>query len=289
MRLEVFRPSGKSLCTCMPKYSINTYLGRCEHHCIYCYSSKFPVFRGKVRPNQVLVENFESMVMYKKRKLPVMICSNTDPYQPLEREYEITRKCIEILLKHGFPPFIFTKSNLVTRDVDLLRKTNAIVAMTITTIKNEKQKEIEPGAPATDKRLSALEELSQKGVKTIARIDPIIPMLTDDKDELRLLVQAVARAGARHITTATLKPVAGFFPRLKKVDPELHSKLRPLYMRGKLLVGYRYLAEDRRREIILNVRKLAEQAGVTFGSCREGFPELNTASCDGANYFSMKN
>jgi DNA repair photolyase len=272
MRMDVFSPSKKSLCTCMPKYSLNTYLGRCEHRCIYCYSPKFPLFRGRVQPNSLLAKNIESMAMHKRKKLPVMICSNTDPYRPLEREHKITRHCIEVLAKHGFPIFIFTKSNLVTRDIDLLRETNTIVAMTVTTINLEKQRKIEPGAPSTSDRLSALKELSEKGVETVARIDPVIPMLTDDENELKSLVQALARTGVKHITTATLKPVAGFFPRLRKVDPKLHAKLRPLYMRGELLVGYRYLAADHRRDIILTIRKLTKETGVTFGACREGFP-----------------
>ena len=285
MKMEVFSPSKESLCTCMPKYTLNTYLGRCGHRCIYCYSTKFPLFRSKARPNTLLAENVESLVKNKQRKLPVMLCSNTDPYQPLERKCEITRKCLEVLLKYGFPPFIFTKSNLVTRDIDLLRKANAVVAITVTTINHEKQRKIEPGAPAPNDRISALQQLSEKGIKTVARIDPVIPMLTDDENELKSLVQALAKTGTKHITTATLKPVTGFFPRLKKIDPELHAELRPLYMKGKLLVGYRYLPEDRRKPIVLTVRKLAREAGVTFGACREGFPELNTASCDGANYF----
>ncbi|MEM2111852.1 MAG: radical SAM protein [Candidatus Bathyarchaeia archaeon] len=282
--MDVFSPSKKSMCTCMPKYSLNTYLGRCQHDCIYCYSVKFPVFRGKAKPNLLLAENVELMVKNKKKKLPVMICSSTDPYQPLEEEYLITRKCIEVLARYNFPLMIFTKSHLVVRDLDVLTQTNALVEMTVTTINTEKQKKIEPRAPTLTKRLAALQKLSNEGVKTVARIDPVIPMLTDDEKELTTLVESLARTGVKHVTAATLRPVVGFFPRLKKVDPELHAKLRPLYMKGKLILGYRYLPEDHRKSIIAKVRRLTKDVGLTFGSCREGFSEWNTAACDGANY-----
>jgi DNA repair photolyase len=285
LRLKVFRPSRKSLCTCAPKYTLNTYIGRCEHNCIYCYSSKFTFFRGKAKPNMAVVDNIEDLVKDKKKKLPVMLCSGTDPYQPLEKQYGATRRCVEVLAKHGFPIFIFTKSNLVVRDVDELNKTNAMVAMTITTVNPEKAKMIEPEAPSPSERLSGLRELHRKGVKTVARIDPIIPMLTDDEHELTSLLEALAKTGVKHITSATLKTVAGFFPRLRSIDPGLHTKLRPLYMKGKLAAGYRYLPPDYRRELMAKVKRLATEANFTFGACREGFPDLNTASCDGANYF----
>jgi len=215
-----------------------------------------------------------------------MICSGTDPYQPLEKSVGATRTCIEALVKHDFPIFVFTKSNLITRDIDLFKKTDAVVSMTVTTLDREKQLLIEPDAPSPEERLSALSELSSEGVKTVARIDPLIPTLTDSEVELKTLVTALADAGARHITTSTLKPVVGFFPLLENVDSELKARLKPIYMDGELRVGYRYLNVRQRREMITRVAKQAKQAGLTFGSCREGFPELNTAACDGASYFS---
>lgn len=138
------------------------------------------------------------------------------------------------------------------------------------------------------RKISCLKKLSNEGVKTAARIDPIIPMLNDDENELTTLVKLLAETGIKHITVSTLKTVTGFFPRLNMVDPELYAKLRPLYMKGKLIVGYRYLPENIRKSIIAKMRNLTIEAGLTFGSCREGFPEWNTAACDGANYLGVE-
>lgn len=242
------------------------------------------MFRGKVKPNLLLAQNIELMAKNKKKRLPVMICSNTDPYQPLEEKYLVTRKCIEVLARYNFPLMIFTKSHLITRDLDVLKKANALVVMTVTTMNPEIQRKIEPAASTPNERLAALKKLSNEGVKTAARIDPIIPMLNDDEKELTTLVKSLAETGIKHVTVSTLKTVTGFFPRLYMVDPELHATLRPLYMKGKLIVGYRYLPENMRKSIIAKVRNLTMEAGLTFGSCREGFPEWNTAACDGANY-----
>jgi DNA repair photolyase len=168
----------------------------------------------------------------------------------------------------------------------LFKKVDTVVAMTVTTLNLEKQRLIEPDAPSPDERFSALARLSSEDVKTVARIDPLIPTLTDSEVELRSLVTALAETGVKHITASTLKPVEGFFPRLEKIDFELHERLMPMYVNGELRAGYRYLNPLQRREMITRIAKLAKQAGLTFGSCREGFPELNTAACDGASYFS---
>jgi DNA repair photolyase len=213
-----------------------------------------------------------------------MISPATDPYQPLEKSHEITRNCLHSLISHGFPILIVTKSSLVTRDIDILKRGVVAVAITVTTIDDQKSRIIEPRASTSTQRLTALKTLATAGITALARIDPIIPTFTDNETEIQALVRTLAEAEIKHVTASTLKPVKGFFATLKQVNPNLYNKLWPLYKDGKWIKGYKYLPTLHRREIIEKVGKLVTDEGITFGSCREGFKELNTSICDGTGY-----
>lgn len=284
MTLSRFNSPKGSFCTCLPKYSLNPYIGRCGHECIYCYSVKFPSFRGDAQPKLTLIEHIEHMAKNTKFKLPVMISPATDPYQPLESKFMVTRMCVEVLSKYEFPLLILTKSPLVTRDIEILKTTKAVVAMTVTTQFDKKAKVIEPKAPAPSERVKALKKLSDEDIFVVARIDPIIPTFNDDEIELKRLVNLLVSAGVRHITVSTLKLVRGSISNIRQINPELYSQLWPLYKSGSWIRGYRYLPAELRSTIISRVRDIVVDSGITFGSCREGFPDLNTSLCDGSAY-----
>jgi len=284
MKLPSFNVVKSAFCTCLPKYNVNPYLGRCAHRCIYCYATKFPSFRGPTIPRVDLKDKIVEMAENTKVRLPVMFSDATDPYQPLERKYQITRRCLEILADRNFPLLIVTKSNLVTRDIDIFHRTRTVVSMTITTPRREIAKVIEPYAPSPQFRFSALEKIADEGIFTVVRIDPIIPNLNTDENDLESIISRSADIGVKQITASTLKPVAGFFSALKNKDPELFEKVKEAYKDGKWLSGYKYLNKKLRLEIIKNVREKALQHGLNFASCREGFPWLNTTVCDGSAY-----
>jgi DNA repair photolyase len=284
MQLSRFNSSVKGFCTCLPKYNLNTYLGRCGHGCIYCYATKFPTFNGPLMPRTVLVEQIEAIAKNTKLKLPVMISDCTDPYQPLERAHQITRKCIQALIEYGFPLLIVTKSDMVTRDVDLLRKTSTVVSVTVTTIREDIAKRIEPNAPAPERRISALQKIIDAGIPATVRIDPIIPYVNDDPGEFERLVFTLADIGVRQVTISTVKPVRGFFTKIKLVLPEKYEKIVKVYEDAEWLMGYKYLAADKRRAIVNRLRPIVIKRGLEFAACREGLPELNTALCDGSDY-----
>ena len=183
MQLPLFNSPKAGFCTCLPKYNLNTYLGRCAHGCIYCYAVKFPSFNGPTQPRFQLLEQIGKMAEGTEQKLPVMISDCTDPYQPLEAEHKITRKCVEVLAKHGFPLLIVTKSDLVTRDVDVFRLTPTVVSITVTTPRDEIAKLIEPFAPSPEKRFSALQKIVENGISAEARVDPKLPTINDDEKE----------------------------------------------------------------------------------------------------------
>jgi len=284
MRLPLFNSPKAGFCTCLPKYNLNSYLGRCAHQCIYCYAVKFPSFRGQTLPRLKLLDQIESMTTNTKHKLPVMMSDCTDPYQPLEAEHKITRKCAEVLAKNGFPLLIVTKSDMVTRDIDVFKRTPTVVAVTITTPHEDIAKLIEPFAPPPERRLSALQKIVEQGIPAVARIDPILPRVNDDEKDLESLVSTLADIGVRQITVATMKHVRGFFTTLRLIDSKICEQLIQEYANGAWAVGYKYLPIERRRRIIEKLRPIVLKHGLAFASCREGLSEYNTAPCDGTVY-----
>jgi len=284
MRLPLFNSPKAGLCTCLPKYNLNTYLGRCAHQCIYCYAVKFPSFVGPTLPRFKLLEQIESMARNTKNKLPVMMSDCTDPYQPLEAEYKISRRCAEVLAKHGFPLLIVTKSDMVVRDVDVFKRTPTVVAMTVSTLYEDVAKLIEPFAPPPKKRLSALQTIVDKGITTVARIDPILPTVNDDEKAFETLVSTLAEIGVKQVTVATMKHVRGFFSTFKESEPRACERLKREYVNGSWAVGYKYLPMEKRRKIIERLRPIVLKRGLAFASCREGLGEYNTTLCDGTAY-----
>jgi DNA repair photolyase len=284
MQLPRFNTSVKGFCTCPPKYNLNTYLGRCGHNCIYCYATKFPTFNEPPTPRTALIEQIETMAKNTKLKLPVMISDCTDPYQPLEAEHQITRRCIQTLAKHGFPLLIVTKSDLVTRDVDLFQKTPTVISVTVTTINEDIAKQIEPHAPSPEKRIAALQKIATNGIPATVRIDPIIPYINDSTEEFKTLVIALVNTGIKQVTISTLKPVRGFFTKIKQTFPEKHQKIAKAYEDAKWIMGYKYLATEERKAIIDKLRPIVLKHGLEFATCREGFAQLNTTTCDGTAY-----
>jgi DNA repair photolyase len=254
------------------------------HGCLYCYAIKFPSFTGPPVPRLKLKEDIAKMVKKTRLHLPVMLSDSTDPYQPLEREYEITRRCLEVLAEHGFPLLIVTKSDLVLRDIDIFKKTPTVVSMTITTSRNDISALMEPNAPKPDSRFSALKKISDERIPTTVRIDPIIPTVNSDRQDLENIVLRASKIGVKQITASTMKLVKGVLPTIKRVNPELSWRLAKIYSSGEWIGGYKYLNRDLRLSILENLKSLAHKYGLEFAACREGFPQLNTAICDGTSY-----
>jgi len=284
MKLPLFNSTKAAFCTCLPKYNLNTYLGRCAHQCAYCYAVKFPSFVGHLQPRLKLLEQIEGMARNTGLKLPVMLSDCTDPYQPLEKEHQITRRCIEILAKHGFPLLIVTKSNMVVRDLDVFKQTPTVVAVTVTTPREDIANLTEPHAPPPEKRLSALQKILENGIPAVARIDPVLPGINDDSRDFESLVSSLTRVGVRHVTVATMKLVRGAFSAMKQTHPQVWEKLIGEYADGVWLAGYKYLHSEKRRKIIERLRPVVLKHGLSFASCREGFSQLNTALCDGTEH-----
>jgi len=162
-------------------YAINPYVG-CQHGCSYCYARFMRRFTGHKEPWGEFVDvkiNAPDLLQQEiDRKLPgrVWISGVCDPYQPLEARYEVTRKCLEILVEHDWPVTIETKSALVLRDTRLLKETSKIeVGLTVTTGDEGVRQLFEPNAPSISERIRALEDLRLAGIRTYAMIAPMLP------------------------------------------------------------------------------------------------------------------
>jgi DNA repair photolyase len=210
----------------------------------------------------------------------VSVANSSDPYPRIEATLGLTRKCLEILSESNCKIQIITKSNIVTRDDDLLCKVPSTVALTITTEDDFLATQLEPRAPAPTERIRAAQDLIRKGIPTSVRIDPIIPNINDYPEKL---IATLAAIGVRHITSSTYKPKPDNWSRLTKAFPDIAEKLKPFYFRdGERIGGNILLPKNYRFNLLKGVRDLAIANGMKFGVCREGLAQLNTASCDGS-------
>jgi DNA repair photolyase len=188
--------------------SVNPYRG-CEHGCIYCFARPTHAYHD-LSPGV----DFESRLFVKPdaAKLlhaalsrpgyevaPIALGTNTDPYQPIEEHWRVTRSVIELLLETKHPFTITTKSDRVVRDLDIIAPAAklgiASVAISVTSLDPKIHRTLEPRAPAARKRLAAIRTLTDAGVPSYVSIAPIIPQITDN--EIEAIVAAAAEAGAR--------------------------------------------------------------------------------------------
>ena len=189
--------------------SINPYRG-CEHGCVYCFARPTHAYLGLspgldfesklfMKPNAPeLLERELSAADYSPKS--IAIGTNTDPYQPIERRYQIMRRILEVLDRAGHPVGIVTKSALVLRDLDILtrmaKRDLVKVAISVTTLDPKLARVMEPRAATPARRLGALRELVKAGVPASALVAPVIPAINDA--EIERILEAIAETGVRH-------------------------------------------------------------------------------------------
>jgi len=191
--------------------SINAYRG-CEHGCIYCFARPTHAYHD-LSPGL----DFETRLFAKpdaasllREELsrsgymvaPIAMGTNTDPYQPIEGDWRITRQCLEVLAQCRHPVFITTKSNRILRDIDLLsdmaRDRLVSVALSITSLDPMVARTLEPRAPHPLRRIEAIRQLAEAGIPVLASVSPVVPGITDH--EIELIIGRVAEAGAREVS-----------------------------------------------------------------------------------------
>ena len=259
-RVEYFELSVRSyLARCdnprMPfRWTINPYRG-CEFGCKYCYARYTHEFMELREPQaferKIFFKNFDRARFCEELlKLPpgesIAVGTATDPYQPAERRYEVTRSMLEVFAQTaGFRLGITTKSDLVVRDIDLLREVARrhylTIAVTITTLDGHLARSLEPLAPRPDLRLAAVRALAEAGLRAMVACYPVLPLINDGESDLDKLAEAAAAAGACRFwaNVVFLQPCARqvFLPFLEEKFPQLARRYRERFERSAYLRG----------------------------------------------------
>src|SRR5579863_696940 len=254
-------------------WTINPYRG-CEFACKYCYARythEFMEMRDgvdfeqKIFVKQHAADLLRQELRHVKPGEEIAIGTATDPYQPAERRFEVTRAILEELARHhGLEIGIVTKSNLVLRDLDVLQhvaKNNRLfVNITITTLKVELARILEPRAPRPDLRLEAVQRLNQAGIASGVICAPVLPGITDSPRDLEALVRATAKAGGKYVfaNSLFLKPcsAAVFLPFLEKEFPQLVESYQKRYK------DRAFLPESYRKPLSQLMKRLRQKYGI---------------------------
>jgi DNA repair photolyase len=271
-------------------WTINPYRG-CEFACKYCYARYTHEFmemrNGLDFERKIFVKQHGANLLRQEMRQvkegeDIAIGTATDPYQPAERRFEITRAILEEFTHHnGLRLGIITKSNLVLRDIELLstiaKNNQLFVNITITTLDTNLARLLEPRAPRPDLRLEAVRRLNLSGISAGVSCSPVLPGITDSPGDLGALVQATAEAGGKHIfaNPLFLKPCSAaiFMPFLEKEFPQLANGYKARYQ------GRAFVTGSYRKRVGDLMQKLRQKHGMGNGYeryQRADLPDANT-------------
>ncbi|MBQ4271603.1 MAG: radical SAM protein [Clostridiales bacterium] len=264
---------------------INVYRG-CSHGCIYCDSRstcyQFTHDFEDIEVKKNAPELLEKALRSKRKKCMIGTGAMSDPYMHCEEDLQITRKCLEIILKYGFGAAVQTKSDRILRDIDLLdeinRKTKCVVQMTLTTFDDELCSIVEPNVCTTKRRIEVLSEMQERGIPTIVWLTPILPFINDTRENIGSILDECIRVGVKGIICfdmgLTLREGDReyYYAALDKYFPGLKEKYIETY-------GYSYsLPSPDSEELMALFRDRCRQAGIMYkpGDCfsyLNDFPE----------------
>src|SRR6266540_5122682 len=276
-------------------YSINPYRG-CEHGCIYCFARPTHEYLGfsagldfetKIVVKEDAPELLRQELLAPKWTPEVIAISGvTDPYQPIERKLEITRRCLAVLAEFRNPVAIITKNHLVTRDIDILGELAAVdaasVFVSITTLDAELARVMEPRASTPELRLAALEALAKAGIPCGVMVAPVIPAITDH--EMPKILAAAASAGAKNAGFVVLRlpwAVAPIFEKwLEERFPDRKEKVlnRVRDLRGGKLYDPQWRIRQRGQGIFADQIESIFEVSCRRAGLNETPIELSTAS-----------
>ena len=257
--IRPFDPWKSKLCTCPEKFSFNPYTG-CAHQCIYCYATYIPRFYH-LREKKNLFRNLEKDLQKIPENALISMSNSSDPYPPVEKEREITRRCLEILKDYDVRLLIVTKSDIVVRDLDILSEMRCAVSITITGLDS-----LEPFAPPSERRIEALKQIKDLNIPTILRFDPVIPGMNDEKLEI------IEKCMPNHVVTSTLK--------LTDTIASKIVELKTLYQEN--FGRYRYMKRQDRIRILKKVENYCKNFEISCAFRREGL-NFKAKSCDGSH------
>lgn len=185
---------------------MNIYRG-CTHGCIYCdsrslcyqFTHAFEDVEVKINAPELLEKALKS----KRRKCMIATGSMSDPYMHCEKDLRLTRRCLEIIYRHGFGAAVQTKSDLILDDIDLLEKINndtkCVVQMTLTTWDEDLCRIVEPNVCTTARRIEVLEQMQKRGIPTVVWLTPILPFINDTEENITAILNECVRVGVKGI------------------------------------------------------------------------------------------
>lgn len=259
-------------------YAVNPYLG-CAHACAYCYACFMKRFSNHPEPWGTFVDvkvNAPDLLVHQLRgkgPLRVMLSSVTDAYQPLERQYALTRRCLEVLARYpAVTVSILTKSDLVLRDLRVLgRLPDVRVGMTVTAADDEVSHLLEPGAPPASLRWQALRQLGDAGHQTWVMLGPLLPFFSDQDEPITALLRSARAAGVSEILVDDVNFYPSVTQRLRAVYRS-HSREAFQYLQKAIVNQSAYADELRER-----VRYWSSALGIPIAGSFAGSPSESTS------------
>ncbi|MBM2811484.1 MAG: radical protein [Chloroflexi bacterium] len=265
------------------RWSLNPYKG-CAHACTYCYARAYHAYLNlapSTFESQLFVKlNVADVLRSELRKSswrgdPVAIGTATDPYQPIEGQYRVTRRCLEVMADFENPGSITTKGTLVTRDIDVLsdlaRRTDFGVNVSLISLDRDLLHRLEPGAPSPANRLRAIERLSAAGIPVSVFLAPVLPGITDAQEDIEAVVRAAAEHGARDVWTGALRLAPGvregFMEMLRREFPNLAPAYGRFYSGANAPTGYQIRIEGQ-----VSAARQAEGLGIAHMETRPTRP-----------------
>jgi len=238
-------------------WAVNPYVG-CSHGCVYCYARFIKRFTGHTESWGSFVDARINIAQVLGRQMRlakfqggrIFIGTVTDPYQPLEEKYQLTRKILQVLINYENPVSILTKSDMVPRDLDLLKKLKEVdVDFTVATLDEKWKKLTEPNSPTVKQRFLAMEKLTDEGIPVCAMMGPYWPFFTDPGE----LFQEFKKAGVVHVFTESFNTTGGNWVGVEKVlkkhYPQLLTKMRQIMFNKEMFDQFYSQAEKKVKDL----------------------------------------
>lgn len=240
-------------------YNMNIYKG-CSHGCIYCDSrsrcyliENFDTVRAKKDSTEIINRELKAKI----KKGVVGTGAMSDPYNPYEKKYELTREALKLIDKYGYGIAIDTKSNLITRDIDILKSIKVhspiITKITITTCDDKLSKIVEPNVSSSSERFDSIRKLSESGIYAGILMGPILPFIEDNEENIRGIIDLAHDSGAKFINfhpgvTLRDNQREWYYDKLDESFPNLKYKYMQTY-------GYKYNCLSPKYKNLLHIFK----------------------------------
>ncbi|MEX0569543.1 MAG: radical SAM protein [Candidatus Njordarchaeota archaeon] len=264
-------------------YSINPYK-LCQFNCVYCYirGSKYGENMGEriaAKINAVNVLSKSLRLRARKKEYGfIAVSSATEPWQPIEEKYRLTRGCLEVIMRYRFPVHVMTKSKLILRDIDLIKKIDmnailpadlknkvkhgALVTFSISVLDKSIAKIFEPGAPSPEERIDTLQKIKEEGLSVGIAFIPVLPFISDSMEQLEEMIKISKDVSADYVFVGALT-LFGFGKRIyysliEKYFPELLAKYKKLYG------VHNYPSKQYQRSLEAKAKKFCAKYGVKY-------------------------